>query len=86
MKIGAIYARHEGRYGQRRVISLALRQAGAMVNHRTLQSLMRALGLKSLAQSFGLDASPPCQADKADRNSERGFTEECATPAEPRTA
>lgn len=46
-RIRALYERHKGRYGYRR-ITAALRQTGAMVNHKTVQRLMQALGLKSL--------------------------------------
>lgn len=48
-QIAAIYARHKGRYGYRR-ITLAIRQLGEKVNHKTVQSLMRKLGLKSLVR------------------------------------
>jgi transposase InsO family protein len=47
--IKAIYARHKGRYGYRRVCA-ALRQLGHMVNHKTVQRLMGELGLKSLVR------------------------------------
>lgn len=47
--IRKIYDRHKGRYGYRRVTD-ALRQAGEMVNHKTVQRLMQALGLKSLVR------------------------------------
>lgn len=48
-RIGAIYARHQGRYGYRR-ITATLRQAGQCVNHKTVQKLMQELGLKSLVR------------------------------------
>ena len=48
-RIRALYERHKGRYGYRR-ITAALRQAGQTVNHKTVQSLMQALGLKSLVR------------------------------------
>ncbi|VFR31174.1 Mobile element protein [plant metagenome] len=48
-KIRAIYTRHKGRYGYRR-ITATLRQAGQCVNHKTVQKLMQALGLKSLVR------------------------------------
>lgn len=48
-QIGDIYARHKGRYGYRRITS-AIRQLGAKVNHKTVQSLMGKLGLKSLVR------------------------------------
>lgn len=48
-RIGALYDRHKGRYGYRR-ITAALRQAGERVNHKTVQRLMQMLGLKSLVR------------------------------------
>ncbi|CUJ14112.1 Integrase core domain [Achromobacter kerstersii] len=48
-RIGAVYARHKGRYGYR-LITATLRQAGQCVNHKTVQKLMQTLGLKSLAR------------------------------------
>lgn len=47
--IKAIYVRHKGRYGYRR-ITAQLRQSGKAVNHKTVQRLMKCLGLKSLAR------------------------------------
>lgn len=48
-QIGDIFARHKGRYGYRRVTA-AIRQLGKKVNHKTVQSLMGKLGLKSLVR------------------------------------
>jgi putative transposase len=48
-QIGAIFARHKGRYGYRRVTA-AIRQRGLQVNHKTVQRLMGKLGLKSLVR------------------------------------
>lgn len=48
-RIGAVYVRHKGRYGYRR-ITADLRQAGQIVNHKTVQRLMQGLGLKSLVR------------------------------------
>jgi len=48
-RIRAVYEYHKGRYGYRRVTA-ALRQAGEAVNHKTVQRLMQALGLKSLVR------------------------------------
>ena len=48
-RISAVHARHKGRYGYRR-ITATLRQAGQCVNHKTVQRLMQALGLKSLVR------------------------------------
>ncbi len=48
-RIRAIYERHKGRYGYRR-ITAALGHAGEAVNHKTVQRLMQGLGLKSLAR------------------------------------
>ena len=49
MQIGAIFARHKGRYGYRR-ITATIRHAGEKVNHKTVQGLMGKLGLKSLVR------------------------------------
>jgi transposase InsO family protein len=49
-RIGAVFARHKGRYGYRRITAV-LRQAGELVNHKTVQKLMQALGLKSLVRA-----------------------------------
>jgi len=46
-QITDIYHRHKGRYGYRR-ITLELRNAGVIINHKTVQKLMSALGLKSM--------------------------------------
>lgn len=46
-RIHKIYERHKGRYGYRR-ITAALHQAGEAINHKTVQRLMQAMGLKSL--------------------------------------
>lgn len=48
-QIGTIFARHKGRYGYRRVTA-TIRQLGKKVNHKTVQSLMGKLGLKSLVR------------------------------------
>ena len=48
-RIGAIYVRHKGRYGYRRITD-ELRNAGSDVNHKTVQRLMQQLGLKSLVR------------------------------------
>jgi putative transposase len=47
--IHAIYKRHKGRYGYRRVTD-ELRELGTMVTHNTVQRLMGELGLKSLVR------------------------------------
>lgn len=44
-----VYEKHKGRYGYRRVTA-ALRQLGEQVNHKTVQRLMQAMGLKSLVR------------------------------------
>jgi transposase InsO family protein len=48
-RIKAVYERHRGRYGYRR-ITAAIRQAGQSVNHKTVQRLMGQLTLKSLVR------------------------------------
>jgi len=45
--IHAIYHKHKGRLGYRR-ITLLLHQQGVTINHKTVLRLMRSLGLKSL--------------------------------------
>jgi putative transposase len=48
-RIVAIYHLHKGRYGYRR-ITLALRDEGFTINHKTVERLMRREGLKSLVR------------------------------------
>ncbi|WP_249202695.1 IS3 family transposase, partial [Burkholderia cenocepacia] len=45
-QIRTVFERHKGRYGYRRVTA-AIRQAGHLVNHKTVQRLMQQLQLKS---------------------------------------
>ena len=47
--IKAVFERHKGRYGYRR-ITAELRHAGQSLNHKTVQRLMKLLGLKSLVR------------------------------------
>lgn len=47
--ICAVYERHKGRYGYRR-ITAELRNEGSTVNHKAVQRLMQVLGLKSLVR------------------------------------
>lgn len=47
--IKSIFDSHKGRYGYRRVTA-QLRRLGQCVNHKTVQSLMVAMGLKSLVR------------------------------------
>ena len=47
--IQVLFDQHKGRYGYRR-ITAALRMAGKMVNHKTVQRLMGQMGLKSLVR------------------------------------
>jgi putative transposase len=48
-QIRAVYDHHKGRYGYRR-ITAAIRSAGQLVNHKTVQRLMGELRLKSLVR------------------------------------
>ena len=48
-RIRAVYDRHKGRYGYRR-ITATLRQTGDIINHKAVQRLMTAMGLKSLVR------------------------------------
>ncbi|ADU12069.1 Integrase catalytic region [Asticcacaulis excentricus CB 48] len=50
VSIQTVYDRHKGRYGYRR-ITAALKLLGTIVNHKTVQRLMRQMGLKSLVRS-----------------------------------
>lgn len=45
-RIQTIYARHQGRYGYRRITG-ELRQQGSTINHKAVQRLMQRQGLKS---------------------------------------
>ncbi len=45
-RIQGIFDEHKGRYGYRRVTA-HLRQSGCVINHKAVQRLMQALGLKS---------------------------------------
>jgi putative transposase len=47
--IKAIFERHKGRYGYRRITAV-VRQSGHLVNHKVVQRLMGVLGLKSLVR------------------------------------
>jgi putative transposase len=46
MRIQTIYDHHAGRYGYRRIM-LELRREGLVINHKLVQRLMQAMGLKS---------------------------------------
>lgn len=48
-QIRTVYERHQGRYGYRR-ITLALRNLGQTINHKTVARLMKELQLKSLVR------------------------------------
>ena len=49
-QISTIYHRHKGRYGYRRITAELRQQWGQVVNHKKVQRLMQALGLKSLVR------------------------------------
>ena len=44
-EIAAIFAQHKGRYGYRRIMAI-MRSKGYILNHKTIQKLMKVLGLK----------------------------------------
>ena len=48
-QISSIYHAHKGRYGYRRITS-TLRNAGTLINHKTVQRLMLQLSLKSVVR------------------------------------
>ena len=45
-RIANLYHQHKGRYGYRR-ITLSLHNEGITINHKTVERLMREMGLKS---------------------------------------
>ncbi|MCG2792539.1 MAG: IS3 family transposase, partial [Weeksellaceae bacterium] len=45
--IKQIYHKHKGRFGYRR-ITLAMKEKGIIINHKTVMKLMKVLGLKSI--------------------------------------
>ena len=47
--IGAIYQRHKGRYGYRRITD-ELQNRAMTINHKTVFRLMKLLGLKALLE------------------------------------
>lgn len=47
--IWALFERHKGRYGYRRITAV-LKQAGRAINHKTVQRLMAEMALKSLVR------------------------------------
>jgi len=49
-RIKEIYHKHKGRYGYRR-ITLELQKIGIKINHKTVQRLMKTLGLKSMVRA-----------------------------------
>ncbi|MDN3702747.1 IS3 family transposase [Vibrio artabrorum] len=49
-KILELYERHEGRYGYRRITAALRHLKTVVINHKVVQRLMRALGLKSLVR------------------------------------
>ena len=49
VRIRTVYERHKGRCGYRR-ITAALRQTGDIINHKAVQRLMIAMGLKSVVR------------------------------------
>ena len=48
-RIADIYKTHKGRYGYRR-ITMQLREEGEVINHKTVEKLMKELGLKALVR------------------------------------
>lgn len=48
-QIRQLFDRHKGRYGYRR-IAVSLKKRGYLINHKTVQKLMKQLGLKSIVR------------------------------------
>lgn len=71
--IKALFDRHKGRYGYRR-ITAALRQAGQVVNHKKVQRLMGELGLKSLVRIKKYQSFKGQVGQTSPNHLERSFT------------
>lgn len=74
-KIRAIFKRHKGRYGYRRVTA-ELRQQGVVVNHKTIQRLMIAMQLKSTVRPKRYRAFNGATSEIAPNRLERDFKAE----------
>jgi putative transposase len=73
--IRAIFKRHKGRYGYRRVTA-ELRQQGVVVNHKTVQRLMIAMQLKSPVRPKRYRAFSGATSETAPNRLERDFRAE----------
>ena len=71
-QIGVIYHRHKGRYGYRRV-HLELRNQSCYLDPKTVQKLMRQLGLKSLVRPKRYQSYQGCVGKAAPNLLERNF-------------
>ena len=60
-QIRAVFDRHKGRYGYRR-ITATLRHAGQIINHKTVQRLMGQMQLKSLVRPRYSTWSTSCRS------------------------
>ena len=72
-KIRALFHKHRGRYGYRR-ITLAIRNEGTVINRKTVQRLMQALGLKSLVRLKKYQSYRGEEAETAPNILERRFS------------
>jgi putative transposase len=73
--IKALYVKHKGRYGYRRML-YALKKVGHMINHKTVLSLMNQLGLKSIIRIKKYKSYKGEQGKVAPNIIERQFTAE----------
>lgn len=76
-KIQSIFARHQGRYGYRR-ITTEIRKLGQRVNHKTVQRQMIQLGLKSLVRPKKYRSYKGDVGQAADNVLQRQFTAKTA--------
>jgi putative transposase len=74
-RIRAIFKRHKGRYGYRRV-DAELRQQGVVANHKKVQKLMVSMQLKSLVRPKRYRAFNGATSETAPNRLEREFSAE----------
>jgi putative transposase len=74
-RIRAIFKRHKGRYGYRRV-DAELRQQGVVANHKKVQKLMVSMQLKSLVRPKRYRAFSGATSETAPNRLEREFSAE----------
>lgn len=73
-EITAIYKENQGRYGYRRIL-MELRNRGYILNHKTVQKLMKELGLKCVSvgnsKPYFVGSNEPISAGKLKANRQK---------------